>query len=528
MDNNTNTSKRASRGLAGSVYLITFDGKTLSLPIPSKSYRDPLNWSLRKRAGALFSLCFFATIAYAIVQGPSLMLTPLANEFTGQDLRPFGLETLLWAPTLFIGIGAFLWIPLSLAIGRRSVLLIANVILLSSTLWAGVATRFHSLLIAVSFHGLAEGVSTSAGLLMIIDLTFIHQRPLAIALVWSVVGTVTLSILAGVFQVTGTETDWRLFYKLWIPPVIISCFLVFFFFPETYFLRPAIAFDGRILLQSVTENIQLYKDWDSAAVEKGLPDVPHTTWRLKLNELQLWDTADCSWRAMRHCYLQILLCFINPHILWVMLLNSLVFGGVISIGMTYTGVLADEPYNIPIRRAALVNLSGAAGAFLAWPASGLLTSKIIYRLAMRNGGVRDAEFYLPAFILPVLASATSLIMYGVAVQHQLHSSLIFVAYGLNAFSFVSLATVNTIWVTEAFPRHAAAAGAVVTGGIYISTLFLSFAIQPWATSQGIANANIELALMVVVVGCIGIPIAFWGEKLGRVLMEGGRLTKVVP
>ena len=84
MDNNTNASKRASRDLPGSVYLITSDGQTLSLPIPSKSYRDPLNWSLRKRAGAMLSVCYFATIAYTIIQGPSLMLIPLTTEFAGQ------------------------------------------------------------------------------------------------------------------------------------------------------------------------------------------------------------------------------------------------------------------------------------------------------------------------------------------------------------------------------------------------------------------------------------------------------------
>ena len=354
---------------------------------------------------------------------------------------------------------------------------------------------------------------------MIIDLTFIHQRPLALAVVWSVVSSVTLLILTGVFQVAGTEVDWRLFYKLWIPPVIVSCVLVFFFFPETYFLRPAVAFDGRILLQGATEKIHLYDDWESAAVEKGLPDIPYPTWRIKLKELQLWDTADCSWKAMRHCYLQVLLCFINPHILWVVLLNSLVLGGMLSIGMTYAMVLTHDPYNMPVRRAALVNLSGAAGAFLAWPASGLLTSKIIYRLAMRNGGVRDAEFYLPAFILPVLASATGLIIYGVTVQYQLPLSLVFVTYCLNTFSFVSLATVTNIWVTEAFPRHAAAALVVVTAGTYLATFSASFFIHAWVASQGVARMNVELALMVLGVGCIGFPVAFWGKRV-RQSVEG--------
>jgi len=77
-------SKHASWDLASSVFLITSDGRTLSLPIPSKSHRDPLNWSKRKRAGALFSLMLFSVIGLTMVQGPSLMYEPLWAEFGDQ------------------------------------------------------------------------------------------------------------------------------------------------------------------------------------------------------------------------------------------------------------------------------------------------------------------------------------------------------------------------------------------------------------------------------------------------------------
>jgi MFS family permease len=60
-----------------------------------------------------------------------------------------------------MGIGAFLWIPLSLAIGRRPVFLLGTMIMLLATLWAGIAGNFYQLLIAVCLQGLAEGVNTS-------------------------------------------------------------------------------------------------------------------------------------------------------------------------------------------------------------------------------------------------------------------------------------------------------------------------------------------------------------------------------
>jgi len=432
-------------------------------------------------------------------------------------------------PSLFMGLGSFIWIPLSLAVGRRTVFLLANLLMLASTIWAGFSGGFYQLLIAVSLQGISEGISISAVssslsirnksniqvkvLLMVIDLTFIHQRPQAIAMVWTLVGATNMSILSLVPQMTQNTTKWRLFYDIWIIPIAISCLVAFFFFPETYFLRPAVAFDGRILLQSATEKVQIYPDWEAAAMEKNLPDTPQSGWKLKIRELKFWGMNDGGWSAMRHCYVQILLCFVNPLVFWVMVLNSLVFAGMISIGITYTSVLTAPPYNMPANLISLVNLAGAVGSFMAWPVCGLLTSSIIRRLAMRNGGVREAEFYLPAFILPVFVTAASLILYGFTVQYQHHFILIYISYALNAFGFVSAATANTIWVTEAFPRHAAAALTVVVGGSYSASFGMSYAILPWIESQGRANAELELAIMIIFVGCIGIPVAFWGKKV---------------
>lgn len=79
-----------------------------------------------------------------------------------QQTAPFGIDVLLSAPTLFMGIGAFIWIPLTLAIGRRPVFLLATIVITIGTLWAGLTKDFHALLTAVCLIGLAEGFSTSA------------------------------------------------------------------------------------------------------------------------------------------------------------------------------------------------------------------------------------------------------------------------------------------------------------------------------------------------------------------------------
>jgi MFS family permease len=283
-------------------------------------------------------------------------------------------------------------------------------------------------------------------------------------------------------------------------------------------------------VQSATEKVKIYEDWEEVPGGKALPQLPENLGLLaSIKELGVWGTTKGGWKSMLACYPQILMCVFNPLIFWVSILNAVAFGGMLSIAMTYATVLAAPPYFLPVDAIALVNTSAAVGSLLAWPASGIMIARISRRLSIRNGGVRHAEYYLPAFVLPILSAAASVILYGLAGERKWHWIWIYVSYMLNSFSFVGLATANTLWVTEAFPRWAAAVLAIVGGGSYVISFSISFAILPWIKSQGFALANIEIGVLTLVVGLVLIPVAFWGESLrqyihGRWAMnEGGAL-----
>jgi hypothetical protein len=198
---------------------------------------------------------------------------------------------------------------------------------------------------------------------------------------------------------------------------------------------------------------------------------------------------------------------------WVALLEAVLFGSMLAIGETYSLVLMMEPYSMSPKSTAFVNLAGALGSFLAWPATALFIPWISKRLTVKNNGVRNAEHYLPAFIMPVIFGALSIILYGITVEKKLHHSLIFVSYAFNSFSFAALATANILWITEAFPRWAAPGIVVVSGLSYAASFGISFAIMPWVKSQGYELMGFEIGLAILVIGCVGIPVAFWGKAL---------------
>jgi len=351
-------------------------------------------------------------------------------------------------------------------------------------------------------------------LLLIIDLTFIHERPLAVALNWSLTPSFAYAIFSLAPEMCDAGTNYKLFYQIWLIPCLISIVLAILFVPETYFIRPAQSYDGRILAQSATEKTEFYESWEACPGGKELPDEPEVhKWWLMRSQYRLFVTTRAGWRGMWACYPQIALCVVNPLIFWVAVLQAVMLCSYISIGETIVGTLTSEPYN-------LSPITGARGCFavvpaslLTWPVCNYVLSKASKKLALRNKGVREAEYYLPAFIIPVLAAVLSNVLYGIAVDRVWNYVIIVGALLLNVFAFYSIAIVGTVWVTEAFPRWAAPGIVVVYGISYMTSSCMSYVVMPWIRLQGIQAMQLELALAVFVVGCVGIPFVFIGKRV---------------
>jgi hypothetical protein len=125
---------------------------------------------------------------------------------------------------------------------------------------------------------------------------------------------------------------WRAFYWFWSGLSIFSFGHALFLCPETYFQRPEVAFDGHILVQGT--------NWDHKALwelgwDARRKATPGYSW-IAMENRRMWLDEEGEWEGMRSCYPQILTCLINPLLFWIILLNALVFGGLIS--MTETSV----------------------------------------------------------------------------------------------------------------------------------------------------------------------------------------------
>ncbi|EKD20957.1 uncharacterized protein L3040_004576 [Drepanopeziza brunnea f. sp. 'multigermtubi'] len=508
----------ADRDRKGSVFLITSTGDTIGLPIPSKSPNDPLTWCSLKLFLVFVSMSVFTTVGLILVQGTSLLLETLGNEYN-EEINPkeplsLRLEVLASVPSLFWGIGALIWMPISMAIGRRPVFIICTILLFLSTLIAAISNGYYMHLTARCVQGIAGSISPSTMILMVLDLTYIHQRPQYIALFWCICNAMSNLGLALTAYIVAAGGNWRAFYWVWLGPCIASILLALFWAPETYFNRPPMAFDGHIIDQSESGKVTIYQSWEEVPGGKPTPEQPElpckATW---LRNIIFWNrTTTVGYRAIAAFPRQVLFCAINPLILWVLVLNAFVFGGMVVTCTEYVVLLTSPPYDFTLKQIALAKFSPMMGALLAYPASGVLTSWLTKILARRNRGVHEPEHYLPSFILPVLTSSAGLALFGIAKERQWDFRWVLFFVGLNYFSSISMFTSNTLWVTEAFPRWAGAAITVVGAGGYGSSFLLSSTIAPWIQSQGLGAAFVQLAILTLTVGLVGFPVNYWGKR----------------
>lgn len=97
-------------------------------------------------------------------------------------------------PLLVNGISSFFLVPLSIAIGRRPVLLLAGACAWAGGLWAGFSTSLDSHIAARCFQGLGAGAVEALIPLIVQDFMFIHQRNKAIASIGASQGLIIVSL----------------------------------------------------------------------------------------------------------------------------------------------------------------------------------------------------------------------------------------------------------------------------------------------------------------------------------------------
>lgn len=290
----------------------------------------------------------------------------------------------------------------------------------------------------------------------------------------------TALLVAVPFVVHSAGDNWRYNYWFWSAFSGLSLVVGFFFLPETLFHRAPALINGKLAVVDAYGTVTYY-DPPAGAVAHLTADeeVAQSTTPKKqqsyLSQLSLVHIQPHMLKTLTTSYWHMFLCLLTPSIFWTLLLNAVLFGGLVSQSITYAGILAAPPYNFAEYAIGTVQIGSTIGALVALGLTGLSSDYISGILTRKNGGVREAEHLLPNFLIPAALAFAGMITYGIVGGNpESHSWIgIHISFALYYCGFVALSAVTGVWIGEAVPLMAGPALVLVCGGRNA----LSFAIR---------------------------------------------------
>ncbi|KAH6669698.1 major facilitator superfamily domain-containing protein [Plectosphaerella plurivora] len=413
-------------------FLISASRKIHKLPIPLTSPRDPLNRTRRTRIAAFPALTFGSTVAFFQLKLPGALMGVLQLEFEVEGANTYRLDLLNPALTLFLSIGYLIASATTTAVGRRPDLLFSCLLTVSSIVSAATTNDFWAFLVSVCVQSLSLGINLSVTLLILLDATFFCERPQVISIYWCVVNALAETLIIPTIYVTDTAANWCPIYQASISPALLSFLGAFLLVPEAFFIRPPVSLEGRLLVQSSSENVKIFDNSRGPIpAQPSSQDTEEITSNLLWQRLKTARAPGSSWAAAGAVCMQMVFCAINPLVVWICLLGATLLSTIMFLGLTQVMELMKAHQGQDLQRVGVyISISGVLSSFLAYPATGPLIDWATRYYAVRNGRARRAEVYLLAFIIPVLAGAISIAAYGLAVLYRWPPIAYYLTYGL--------------------------------------------------------------------------------------------------
>lgn len=299
--------------------LVSEDGSSLYLiPTPTTNLADPLNWHPVRKWAVLGLLLLWSSAALSIQSFLLNYLPSVAERFPEANANQINLlGTIIM---VMIAPGQLFFTPLAIAYGRRFSLLLANTLLLVSSVWGALATSYNSLLAARIVEGFAAGPTDCMVYVMVQEFTFIHER-----------GTIMGALMAGQLALQlciGIGTNYMAITTSFKAPfymfAAISAFTLvgmFLFMPETRFDREENELLPRV---KVTDFPEFRRNLGAHNAGEGQDS---TTFTLA-KQLKPWATKERGRKdhSVVHFFKRMTVYLLSPTMWWNAGLNTIMCG----------------------------------------------------------------------------------------------------------------------------------------------------------------------------------------------------------
>jgi MFS family permease len=244
---------------------------------------------------------------------------------------PARVTDLLTYPTLFMGIGNLISMPLTLTIGRRPIFLFSLLLLVITGFWCAFSTSLGSHIAGRNIFSMAAGQSEALAPFIIEEIHFLHERSSKLS--WFIgvqtVGTAALFVMtAYVVPPLGLKWWYLIITFLNIATLLLSIFFVV----ETMYDR------------KVEEEDTASNEGKPMAGERRTlrPDIYGQ--RTLRHDLKLFHHKPV-WSRVTDFYIDTAKGFLIPTMFWILLFNGAFLGVYIYQASTFAVILTQPPYS---------------------------------------------------------------------------------------------------------------------------------------------------------------------------------------
>lgn len=398
---------------------------------------------------------------------------------------------LLTYPTLLMGLGNLISMPVAMAVGRRIVFLASIVIMIAGGLWCSLSTSLDSHIAGRAIMSLAAGQSEALAPLMVQEIFFLHEKGRKLG--WFIF---IQNITSGAFFIMSTYLvaafGWKWWYGVFtIMNAVILAFSVLLVSETSYSGRDDK--DHSPVAQADLETDG--KDRQPLATTQSRSALDPTTFgpRSWKRDLRLLPREQ-KWSILPTFYKQVMQGLCVPSILWLLLLNGAWLGIYIFNAGTFASVLLAPPYTLSFQDLGSVQAGQIVVCLIFLPLLGYGSDLTIRFMSGRNGGQYKPEYRLIMLGIPSAVGLVCAIIYGQVGAHPNDWSIAapIVCYNASFFAFLGANVVGITYAVDSFPSRAEAFLVIICAGRGVMSFGLSYATLPSISAIGYDGAlNIQ-------------------------------------
>lgn len=493
------------------------DGEIVYIPAPTADPRDPLNMPAWQKMVITVVVSIFSTLGLSLVSGFGGLLGFYIPAYAAAGKTYADISALMTYPTLFMGIGNLIGMPLATAVGRRSVMLASTCILVISAVLCATAKNYEWHLASRMVLGLAAGQSEALVPLIIQEIYFLHERSRGL-----MVQQTIQVILTAIWVLFASPIAGKITPQWWygLGGVLAGAQLVatFFFLPETKYTRSLESLQEveKEIADEDPEAAKTRKDSHRPIISTHRPalDFDHYPPRTLRSDMRLW-VGKIEWRMVYVVLKETFTVMLFPNVFWAMCLNGLALGANVAIGITYGTVVTSAPYNWSQDSASYANLGQIVTALVALPLLGYGSDRIIKFMANRNGGIHEPENRLIPLAIPIVVGIFTAVLYGQCAAHPEKYHWFTVVWAIAAYYFCFVgANISCItYLLDSFPTRSGPVLVVICAFRGIISFGVVYGIAEFQEAAGPDGMFNTFGGLTAFFGLCAIPIYFFGKRI---------------